>query len=583
MAVVRNRLTTYAKLVILIFALLVPISVLYTYSNDTTSGVVREEIFESNRKQLVFLASQMDERAEELATLAVLLVQDNIVNDFQYVKDYGRYTEVIRTRTDVVDRLMLQLTANSWIKQISVFAPRAGELESTDRGRIFDAAALTTNVEHGWRYDRASGEFGWFAVEPASMYNEPLKAKLVTEIRFSRSNIEEMLDNYDAGGSRKPFLYRAGDGMIALREDDREIRERVTSLIDEGGGAFFNRTLTYDGKEFLASAVYLPNLDWYVVDYVPLEEVLAPIVRSRNLFYSVLVSLLLFGLVASFILYRNVQLPLRELIRNMQRLKMGDFGTRIDDAPRNEFRFVFERFNSMARQIQDLVEKVYTEKLRSREATLKQLQSQINPHFLYNCLFFIQNRARLGDEQAVEAMALNLGEYYRYTTRHEKQTPLLEEEIRLLENYLVIQQLRLKRIRYEIDVPESMRKLSIPRLLVQPIVENAIVHGLEPKDGEGRIRISGATEDGRCRFTIEDDGVGMTPERLAELRRKLDEPLQEETGCGMWNVNQRLIYLFGADSGLTLSASEGGGCRVTLQWPAEPSSSGEHHREEKAG
>ncbi len=121
----------------------------------------------------------------------------------------------------------------------------------------------------------------------------------------------------------------------------------------------------------------------------------------------------------------------------------------------------------MAEQIQELIEKVYKETLRSREATLKQLQSQINPHFLYNCLFYIKNMASLGEKEAVVAMSLNLGEYYRYTTRLENPMTTIREEMKLIQNYLEIQTMRMQRLGYEIAIPEDMMELEIPRLLIQ--------------------------------------------------------------------------------------------------------------------
>src|SRR5690606_39681649 len=124
----------------------------------------------------------------------------------------------------------------------------------------------------------------------------------------------------------------------------------------------------------------------------------------------------------------------------------GYFSVRLNYSARNEFSLLFARFNIMAQRIQELIENVYEEKLRRREATLKQLQSQINPHFLYNCLFFIKNMARMKNEEAVVAMSLNLGEYFRYTTRLGNQTATLAEELSVIVNYLEIQNLRMRRI-----------------------------------------------------------------------------------------------------------------------------------------
>jgi two-component system sensor histidine kinase YesM len=304
-----------------------------------------------------------------------------------------------------------------------------------------------------------------------------------------------------------------------------------------------------------------------LVDYVPLEMTLLPITKSRNFFYVSIGLLLMAGMAAAYLLYRHVQKPIAKLLQGVQQLKRGVYSARIEYRPNNEFDFLIRRFNEMAEEMQDLIEKVYAEQLRSREATLKQLQAQINPHFLYNCLYFISNMAMLEDKQSVVAMADNLGDYYRYTTRLEKMTVSVRDELQLITNYLTIQNLRMERVCYEIDIPESMLDLQIPKLLLQPLVENAVIHGLERKAGKGLIRITGESGGFGHRIVIEDNGAGMTKAQLDELRMTLDAPMGEEMGCGVWNVHQRLQHVFGASAGLVLQAADNGsGLKCIVEW-----------------
>lgn len=228
----------------------------------------------------------------------------------------------------------------------------------------------------------------------------------------------------------------------------------------------------------------------------------------------------------------------------------------------------------MAEQIQELIEKVYEERIRSREATLKHLQSQINPHFLYNCLFYIKNMTQLGNREAVIAMSLSLGDYYRYITRGENDMTTVEEEIRLLDHYLSIQQMRTNRLTYEIAVPQQLMQLHIPRLLIQPIVENAVIHGIEPMEGSGHVVVTGMAVpehiEGRkyTRYSlfVDNDGVTLTTEEIAELEREIHEPMGEEIGTGTWNVHQRLVTRYGLSSGLHFGAIPYGGLSVEIRW-----------------
>src|SRR5690606_11055145 len=152
---------------------------------------------------------------------------------------------------------------------------------------------------------------------------------------------------------------------------------------------------------------------------------------------------------------------------------------------------------------------------RSREANLKQLQSQINPHFLYNCFALIRSLTRLGKKDSVMELALHLSRYYRYTTRLEKQTATLREELELIESYLKIQQMHIHHLQYEIHVPESMETLEVPRLLLQPLVENAVVHGIEKVDRDGLVAVYAEQTDRYNVIQVIDNGAGMTDEELA--------------------------------------------------------------------
>ncbi|SFF37667.1 Histidine kinase-, DNA gyrase B-, and HSP90-like ATPase [Paenibacillus algorifonticola] len=305
---------------------------------------------------------------------------------------------------------------------------------------------------------------------------------------------------------------------------------------------------------------------WYLIEYMPLESILSPITSSRNWFWLSLSLILLISVLSAFLLYRNVQVPIRELYLAAKRLRRGDYAVRVGSRKHDEFGYLFEQFNMMSEQIQHLINSIYAEKLRAREATLKQLQSQINPHFLYNCLFFIKNMTRIGERNAVMAMAVKLGDYYRYTTHVDQQETTLREEIKLIDNYLSIQNMRMDRIHFQIEIPDAMLELKLPRLIVQPIIENAIIHGIEPREGAGMIRVTGLIDEQGYEIVCEDDGVGLSEQELLRLRQKISSNAGLDEGCGLRNVHQRLVHKYGGASGLTLEQSTEGGLRATIRW-----------------
>jgi two-component system sensor histidine kinase YesM len=329
-------------------------------------------------------------------------------------------------------------------------------------------------------------------------------------------------------------------------------------------------TLKVNGISYLLTYSRVRELDGYVVNIVPLSEILTPLQMTNRFAYLVLGLLLIVGIAVSWVLYRNVQVPLRALVKGVQQIKMGQYRTRVPLQVNNEFRLIISRFNEMADQIQQLIENVLEQQLLAREAELKQLQSQINPHFLYNSLSYIISMTKLNRKDAVLQMAYHLSDYYRYTTRVENQVVKLEDELKNAEDYLSIHRMRMKRIRYGIDVMSDMLDIEVPRLILQPIVENALIHGVEALEGDGVVTITGRCAGNQCSLIVDDNGGFMTLERLQELQKLLESRLGESSdSCGLLNVHRRLQLRYGADSGLTLSMNSASGLRVELHWRGE--------------
>ncbi len=563
------RMNIFNKIVLLVILLLIPVILLYGYSNRVSLNVVEKEIRTSTLNQLNFFLHQIDSHIDQLALFPVILSND------PYIRGYmeGRPADSFKSykeESKIAEKLSLQSVSSSWTNDLTLFVPSDRKAISSNNFISYDGSFLPDADMKNWSYER-SPEFDderQFTRQIAAPITAIRQDQLsIIRISFSDRNIATLLDQFKAGGQGDPFLLSPDDRTIlnstaSLRQIEQLVRLLSGDSLPDRG----NRIVELNDTRYLVNYTKSASLGWYLVDYVPLGIMLSPITSSRTLFYSSIGLLLLLSLLASFLLYRNVQIPIRKLTQSVHRLKIGDFSTRISYMPRNEFGFLITGFNKMAEQIQNLIQTVYIEKLHAREATLKQLQSQINPHFLYNCLFFIVNSIKLGDTNSPMIMAQNLGDYYRYNTRLERQLVSLREEIDLITKYLEIQNLRTQSIHYEIDIPESMMSLQIPRLLLQPIVENAVIHGLEPLPQDGIIVISGNRDDEECRIQIEDNGVGMPPEKIKALQRELEMPVGEEMGCGLWNVHQRLAYQFGKGSGLEISPSVGRGLCVVAKW-----------------
>ncbi|MFC3799132.1 histidine kinase [Cohnella sp. GCM10012308] len=569
------KMSMFAKYTGLIVALFIPIGIVFAYANNVANRVIGTEMRASNISQLSFLSSQIDSRINQTMDFVFTFSRDPNVQKFNGLGVWDDQYDRMQTKYMLQEKMELQSgIVTIWPVEFTVYSQVHKEaVTNSSTDAPYDEAYLESNLSGNWIYDDrapASGQakaFRWLYTDSFGQQNKLTGSNLVVQASFGRENIQNMLDTYKEGGQGDPLFYYKGRAPIPNRTSSAKLVTEVRSYLDGLSlGDTMQQTVRLDGDSYLVSLVKSPLLGGYLVDIAPLDQVLGPISSSRNLFYLSMLLLFLFGTFISVLLYRDVQRPIVKLIGGLKRVQRGDFSARIDAKANGEFTFLFYRFNDMSRQIEGLIENVLQERMRAQEATMKQLQAQINPHFLYNCLGYMINMAQMKENDAVVAMGYNLSAYYRYITRMEKETASLAEEMKLIVNYLDIQKLRNGRIHYTIDVPEVMLAQQVPRLMLQPLVENAVIHGVGKSYDSGEIRIRGEISDGLCRIFVDDDGPGMDPERQALLNQRLTGPLEEDMGAGLWNTNQRITHCFGKRSSLHFSRSELGGVRSEIVW-----------------
>ncbi|MBB6734759.1 sensor histidine kinase [Cohnella zeiphila] len=548
------------------------------YSNRVNEKVITGQIKQSSISQLSTLAAQMDNVLLQLETFSRILIRDPNVIEFQDLPllDSSYYDRIKKIKT-IEDKLYLQSASADWVHDITVYSPRTGQTVSTLPGASFDPKRLQKLSLNNWNFVLHDGKADEQAklihltFEPYDKTGGIAKANSIVEISFDLRNIIRSLDQFKSQGGGEALFYKPDEVSLSSSSCPQDLlgeavfKLKRTQLADQG-----SLTIQSNGISYLLAYSKVRELEGYVVDMVPLSEILTPLHTTSLFSYLVLGLLLIVGIAVSWVLYRHVQVPLRALVKGVQFIKMGNYKNRIPLEAHNEFRLIISRFNEMAEQIQQLIENVLEQRLHAREAELKQLQSQINPHFLYNSLSYVINMAKLNRKDAILEMAYHLSDYYRYSTRVESQVVKLEEELKNAVDYLSIHRMRMKRIRFEIDVSSDMLTLDVPRLILQPIVENALLHGIEALEGEGVITITGSRADNWNSLAVDDNGGTMTEKRLQSMQNLLADPIGEHSeSCGLRNVHRRLQLRYGEESGLKLSINASLGLRVELHWREE--------------
>lgn len=286
----------------------------------------------------------------------------------------------------------------------------------------------------------------------------------------------------------------------------------------------------------------------------------------------ILVIILLGAFATSKRIMFGITEPIRRLCKATEQAGSGDFAIRTKEEDLDEIAVLNTSFNRMVEEIGKLVEDIRVEELNLRAAELRLLQEQINPHFLYNTLDNIIWLAEANETDQVVTMVSSLSNFFRTTLSGGRDYVTVKEEEEHIRSYLEIQQFRYRDIlEYQIHIPEEMYYYEILKLTLQPLVENALYHGIKNKRGMGHISVSGELAGEHLIFTVQDDGIGMTEERLEELRGIIAGEVKDdkkEGGFGLFNVSQRIKLNYGAEYGLEIESTYKEGTTIRVIIPA---------------
>ncbi|MFH1879976.1 MAG: sensor histidine kinase [Bacillota bacterium] len=269
-----------------------------------------------------------------------------------------------------------------------------------------------------------------------------------------------------------------------------------------------------------------------------------------------------FAVLAQRSLSHAVRMPISELERMAASIAEGNLQARVENPNVAELQGLTESLNIMAGKLQQLIDENRREQENLKRAELRTLQAQITPHFLYNTLDAIVWLAEAGRTEEVIHVTEAMSDFFRISLSQGRDWIPLADEVKHLQGYLTIQKIRYRDILdYEIDIPQELYKKEILKLLIQPLVENAIYHGIKHRRGKGWVRIIGREKDGRMELSVTDNGAGMTPERLKQVRDSLasDAPNPvEHPFFGLVNVNKRIQLYYNQQKGLQIESDENG-------------------------
>ncbi|AWB46801.1 two-component sensor histidine kinase [Paenibacillus sp. CAA11] len=363
-------------------------------------------------------------------------------------------------------------------------------------------------------------------------------------------------DNQIVVAADRDTLMRPADAGLAeaMQQCRLELSQSTCSIKDNGN---------------LITVMNYDRMGWKLVNVVSLSLLTADVRQNVRLMIWIGLFCLVFSLFGASFLSRMVVSPLEQLARAMRKVVNGDIHTVAPVRTKDEIGMIGEAFNFMVGRVRELLDAVRQEQNHKREYELALMSAQIKPHFLYNTLDTIYALNELERYDEAKDTTKALADFYRMALNKGRELVILEQEVRITDDYLSILQVRYPDVfRYEIDIPPELTGTPIPKLSLQPIVENAIYHGLKEKGVKGIIRISAFTQDYKVIVRVEDNGVGMNEEKVkAIMSRHLHE--EGARSIGTYSVQRRLSLYFGEEYGLTVYSAVGEGTRVDLSLPMQ--------------
>lgn len=417
-------------------------------------------------------------------------------------------------------------------------------------------------------------------------YGDSKKKLLLTRVLKSNETYKPegiLLLGIDETDIRRTYLPAAGDNVeIAVINTDG-------SIISNSSGEWVGRSLSelpyfdhavsdpalldpaIDTSKWIYAHLESSTTGWHVLVLQPRSELLAQMNRITWLTITIVCITLLLSLFVSWSVSGVITKPIRKILLSMKKFQKGNFFEQVVLDGQDEIGQLGAGYNVMVQRIRELIDEKYSFDLKQKQAELKVLQSQINPHFLYNTLNTIAWTAQKNGDRLVGEMIYSLSGIFKISLSQGKDVIDLNEEFKFLEHYLFLQKMRFPtRLTYELEMEPEIALFSIPKLLLQPLVENAVVHGIEPlTDDMGSIHVKAFSTGETVEIEITDNGIGISEEKLNELLYmfQVGNSLTNNESFALINIGNRIRLYYGDHAALDIQSVPGFGTRVLLSLP----------------
>lgn len=556
-------------------------SLLITFSlYQRLSKQVMEMVQEENQSMMGQVARSVESYLRTVMKLSDSLYYDAIKNaDLSSETINREITLLYDNNRDNVAHIALFSRDGDVVEAVPAARLKTG-LDVTEESWFINALDKTENQHFSnphvqYIFDSNENQYRWvISLSRAVELTEGAStAQGVLLVDLNYSSLEHLFDGVTTGKGGYVYLI-SSDGEILYHPriqliDSGRVRENNLAAAGYKDG---NHKEKFEGQKRIITVKSIGYTGWKIVGVTPRSMVSLNSIKTR-LFIGFIITLILFvlALINSYISSRITN-PIKELEKSVGILEEGELETPVYIGGSYEIQHLGNSISSMAKQIRVLMDDIVAEHEAKRKQEFDTLQSQINPHFLYNTLdiivWMIENEQKTEAVKAVTALA----RFFRISLSKGKSIITVRDELEHVRNYLMIQHMRFKnKFSYSIEAEDDCLNLKSLKLMLQPLVENAIYHGMEFMDGDGEIALK-VWRDGESLYvSVRDNGLGMTEEQVKSLfSDQVHISSKRGSGIGVKNVNERIKLYFGEAYGLTIDSEPDEGTVITIHLPAKP-------------
>ncbi len=567
-------LSSYVLIVMVALAVFALVALRYT------EKTVMENAEEYSIQLIEQVNRDIDSYVDYLHNISVLIASDGDVHDYlfkenlteeeraeRFVQITTQFGTIMETREDIVNIGIVgngrHIINNGYYKVNKNI--EMGDLDWVQKA--YEKKGITV-ISSSHVQNLVDGKYEWVITLGKALQNKTtreIEGLFFADLNYS--SISELCSGISLGS--KGYIYILDSNGNLIYHPQQQLlysglkEEKIKEVLECENSSF----ITDDGKMYSISRSR--DTGWTVVGVSYTEDLLKNSEQTTRIYLISAGLILLAALALAYVLSYGITKPIKVLGDSMKEVEKGNFdNAALQVHGQNEIARLSSSFNIMTTEIKHLMEQNVEEQRQKRKSELKALQAQINPHFLYNTLDSIIWMAEWGKTKEVVLMTSSLAKLLRQSISNQNELVRVEEEVEYTRSYLTIQKMRYKdKLEYEILVSPEVASQKIPKLVLQPLVENAIYHGIKYKEGKGTVRIEGFKDSECMILKVSDDGIGMTDEQLSRIFEKRETDTRKN-GVGVRNVHERIQLYYGKEYGLNFSSrlNEGTVVEVRIPW-----------------